>query len=64
MALRPRVDEEKCVGCGTCKAICPNVFDVVDGKAKVLQSEDCAECDCQSVVNSCPVQAITMEDEE
>ena len=30
-----QIDEDKCMGCGACEAICPKGFRIVDGKAKV-----------------------------
>jgi ferredoxin len=57
---KPKVNEELCIGCGTCESICPNVFKVENGKSQVI-SEDCENCDCQSAVDSCPVSAISLE---
>jgi ferredoxin len=57
---KAKVNEEICIGCGTCESMCPEVFKVEDGKSHVI-SEDCGDCDCQSVVDSCPVSAISME---
>lgn len=54
------VNEEMCIGCGTCESLCPTVFKIEDGKSKVI-TEDCGDCDCQSVIDSCPVSAISME---
>lgn len=58
-----KVDENLCIGCGTCEALCPKVFklDMDSGKSKVI-SDNCEECDCQEVVNSCPVNAISIEE--
>ena len=51
------IDKNKCIGCGTCVAICPVEaisFDV-DGKA-VIDTKKCIRCGaCQA---SCPVEAI------
>jgi ferredoxin len=58
---KAKVNEDLCIGCGTCESMCPTVFKVEDGKSKVI-SEDCGTCDCQSVVDSCPVSAISIED--
>ena len=55
-----KVSEELCIGCGTCESLCPKVFKLENGKSKVI-SEDCAECNCQEVASSCPVNAISVE---
>lgn len=54
------VNEELCIGCGTCESLCPTVFKIEDGKSKVI-SEECGDCDCQETADSCPVSAITIE---
>ncbi|RLF17175.1 MAG: 4Fe-4S ferredoxin [Thermoprotei archaeon] len=64
MAKRaPKVDHEKCIGCAVCYSVCPaspNVFEIKDGKAWVAHPEACTEC--ESCVQNCPVQAITLVD--
>ncbi len=57
---KAKVNQEVCIGCGTCEALCPNVFKLKDGKAQVV-AEECGDCNCQEVVESCPVGAITIE---
>jgi ferredoxin len=57
---KPKVNEELCIGCGTCEALCPKVFKLEDGKSKVI-SEDCGDCNCQEIIESCPVSAISSE---
>jgi ferredoxin len=55
------VDRAKCQGYGTCVSICPQVFRLdKDGKSEVI-NQDCQNCDCQRAIDSCPVQAISME---
>jgi len=56
------IDKEKCIGCGSCAAICPLSFEVSDeGKAKA-KKEEIEELGCsQSAAESCPVQAIKVE---
>ena len=51
------VDKETCIGCGTCKSVCPvEAIDMVDGKAKI-NKEICISCGaCKA---SCPVEAIS-----
>ena len=44
--MPPVVDEEKCTGCGTCVDVCPSeVFALEGGKSKVVNPDDCVECE-------------------
>ena len=54
------INQELCIGCGACSALCPNSFKLNEdhGKAEIISQED-AEC-AQNAVNSCPVQAISI----
>lgn len=57
------IDDELCIGCGTCVEICPNVFEIgPDEKAYVKNQEGCKECNCEEAINSCPVSAISWKD--
>jgi len=51
-----KVDRKKCVGCGACVAICPEGFELRDGKASVKSLK--APC-IDDAMDSCPVGAIT-----
>ena len=62
-------EREKCIGCGSCAALCPKFFEMADdGKAKLLNSEKNAEgndelevekVECaQEAVDACPVQCL------
>ncbi|MDA8079315.1 MAG: ferredoxin [Nitrospiraceae bacterium] len=60
----PVIDFEACEGCGTCEAMCPEVFKVKeDGKAYVINPEGCKTCNCQEAADSCPVECIKMEEQ-
>lgn len=53
------VDEKKCIGCGSCAAICPvNAIKMVKGKAKI-DPKICIKCG--SCASFCPVGAIKIE---
>lgn len=60
-----KIDQNLCVGCGTCKAICPEVFEVnEDGKAYILENADVVsyKSEIENAIESCPVQSISIED--
>jgi len=59
-----KVDPNKCIGCGLCVSMCPDAFELKDdGKAHVKDAKACDSggCDCKSIAESCPVQAITVK---
>lgn len=63
---------DKCIGCGTCVAVCADFFEMgTDGKASLKGAKDVGEnrfeletdnpgC-CKEAATSCPVQIITVE---
>jgi ferredoxin len=58
-----KVDKELCISCGVCVQTCPEVFDFGDdGKAEVISKDGCNGCDCEDVADSCPTDAITVEE--
>ena len=53
-----KINKAKCIGCGTCQSICPEVFELDgDGKAKV-KSQKKTSC-IKEAIESCPVDAIS-----
>jgi len=62
--IRPKVDKNKCIGCGLCVSICPQVFELGDdGKSKIINPNACEGCNCKEAAESCPAQAIILEKE-
>ena len=53
-----KVNEKTCIGCGSCEAVCPQVFKIKDGKAKVIAQKNipCAK----EAKDICPVDAISI----
>ncbi len=59
--MKVGVDEEKCIGCGACVSICPEVFELGEnGKSVVKQKETELEC-VKEAKEACPVGAITVD---
>lgn len=53
------IDKEKCIGCGSCEAVCGEVFELKDGKAVVKAGKKNSKDACvKEASDSCPVQAI------
>lgn len=50
------VDKDKCIGCGACVSICPEAFEMVEGKSQVKNADAGCVADAAS---SCPVGAIS-----
>ncbi|MCX6763516.1 MAG: ferredoxin [Candidatus Moranbacteria bacterium] len=58
---KPIVNQELCIGCGTCESLCSTIFKVENGKSQVI-AEECGSCNCQEIVDSCPVNAISLSE--
>lgn len=60
MLEMPRVDLEKCTGCGICVAACHcSAIVIVDGKATLIETLKCGWCCvCEAV---CPSRALYCE---
>ncbi|MGQ9858181.1 MAG: ferredoxin [Thermodesulfobacteriota bacterium] len=58
------IDQDECIGCGTCQEICPEVFELDEetGKAIVIQAEGGPEDLIEEAMESCPVSCIHWEE--
>ena len=61
---KPIVDHELCIGCEACADICPEVFEIRDEKSWVIGPDKCDTCDCEEAIDSCPVDAIELVEDE
>ena len=64
MGRRVLIDEEECIGCGSCEEICPEVFVLNEDteKAEVINPEGGPEDLIEEAIEACPVECIQWED--
>lgn len=62
MPYKITIDEEECIGCGTCAALCDKNYEMGDdGKAKV-KNKTVNELGCnEEAKDSCPVSCIHID---
>ena len=56
--LRVRVDPDKCVGCGRCKAVCPMDVDMTDNARSRQNGTECILC--MNCIKACPAKALDL----
>jgi len=62
--MKVKIDQEKCIGCGTCISIVPEIFKFnADNKAELVDGADLTEHKekINQAKDACPVQAISVE---
>jgi ferredoxin len=61
-----QVDASKCIGCGLCVQLVPQVFEIQDdGKSKAVNPTgdgNVTEETIQGAIDACPVQAISWKE--
>lgn len=64
MGRKVLIDEEECIGCGSCEEICPEVFVLNEDteKAEVINPEGGPEDLIEEAIDACPVECIQWED--
>lgn len=63
--MKAKVDADTCTGCELCVDTCPDVFEMSDGLAITKAGgtvPEAAEETCREASDSCPVEAISIED--
>ena len=61
MTYEIKVDKDKCIGCGSCEAICPERFVLKNGKA-IAKKASVEELTCEEEArDACPVDAISVK---
>jgi ferredoxin len=62
--MKVSIDDDSCVGCGTCVEICPEIFEMDDDLAEVKAHEvpENLQESCREAADACPVEAVIIED--
>jgi len=54
-----KLDKNKCIGCGSCAAVCPEVFRMGEGGKSEMIQEEIEKLGCaKTAEESCPTKAI------
>ncbi len=59
-----KINKDVCIGCGMCNSLYPEVFSIVDGKADAVNPELIDANSIDTVISSCPVEAIELISEK
>ena len=55
-----KVDQNKCIGCGLCAGMCPEIFRMDAGNKSEVIKEEVNECS-KNAAAACPAGAITVK---
>ena len=63
MPIKITIDEEACIACGACEAICPDIFYMDGDKAKVKNDANFKDlkAEIEDARTGCPVECIAVE---
>jgi ferredoxin len=61
----PVIDNDECIACGNCEAVCPEVFRLNEalGHSEVINPTGAPEDQIQLAIDQCPVQCISWQEE-
>lgn len=57
-----KVDPNKCIGCGSCVAVAPKVFEMKEAVASVIGEPEGEEENVKMAKDCCPVEAISFDE--
>ncbi|HEX21337.1 MAG TPA: ferredoxin [Actinobacteria bacterium] len=63
--MKPKINEDECIGDGICEEICPEVFELQDdGLAHVINEDPSEDLNdkIEEAIEECPTSAITNEE--
>lgn len=63
--MKPKIDQNECIGDGICSDICPEVFELRDDGVSYVINEEAGDelaDKIQEAISECPTAAISVED--
>lgn len=63
--MKVKVNQDACIGCGACAAICPEVFELNDEGISIAKQEEVPTVQeemARDAADSCPTGAIEVEE--
>lgn len=63
MNCKFEVNKEKCIGCGLCQNMFPNLFETKNNLATAKENNN-ANCDSKEIIDICPCGAIEIKDKK
>ncbi|MBU1200733.1 ferredoxin [Patescibacteria group bacterium] len=62
--MKVKINKKECIGCAMCVNFAEEVFELVDGKARVKKGVDLEKYKkkIKEAVEMCPVEAVKVED--
>lgn len=55
------LDQEKCIGCGLCMAVCPHAVFSMNGEKRIQIDDRDACMECGACALNCPTEALTVD---
>jgi len=52
------INKEKCIGCGMCESVCPEVFEIGENTKAQVKEQKKIPC-VKEAIENCPVKAIS-----
>ncbi|MEK9153448.1 MAG: ferredoxin [Patescibacteria group bacterium] len=60
--MQIKIDQTKCIGCGTCSALCSDYFDLDNNGKAVVKQTEVGEASCvKEAAECCPAQCIAIK---
>ena len=59
-----QVDKKKCIGCGTCTFLAPDIFKLDKNGKSVVKKQPSSLIEIKEAINDCPAKAISYKNKK